>query len=147
MTRSDQSVPVPTNIIRIAAAVLIGPDGRTLLVRKRGTQAFMQPGGKIDAHEQPIEALARELEEELALKIDPVRATYLGHFCAPAVNEPGYEVQAELFLLHIDADVAPAAEIEEVQWIDPCGDGGLTLAPLTGEVILPFYRQIIPTSD
>lgn len=144
MTRSDQSVPVPTNIIRIAAAVLIGPDGRTLLVRKRGTQAFMQPGGKIDAHEQPIEALARELEEELALKIDPVRATYLGHFCAPAVNEPGYEVQAELFLLHIDADVAPAAEIEEVQWIDPRGDGGLTLAPLTGEVILPFYRQIIP---
>ena len=140
MTRSDQSVPVPTNIIRIAAAVLIGPDGRTLLVRKRGTQAFMQPGGKIDAHEQPIEALARELEEELALKIDPVRATYLGHFCAPAVNEPGYEVQAELFLLHIDADVAPAAEIEEVQWIDPRGDGGLTLAPLTGEVILPFYR-------
>ena len=147
MTRSDQSLPVPTNIIRIAAAVLIGPDGRTLLVRKRGTQAFMQPGGKIDAHEQPIEALARELEEELALKIDPVRATYLGHFCAPAVNEPGFEVQAELFLLHIDADVAPAAEIEEVQWIDPRGDGGLTLAPLTGEVILPFYRQIIPTSD
>ena len=140
MTRSDQSVPVPTNIIRIAAAVLIGPDGRTLLVRKRGTQAFMQPGGKIDAHEQPIEALARELEEELALKIDPVRATYLGHFCAPAVNEPGFEVQAELFLLHIDADVAPAAEIEEVQWIDSRGDGGLTLAPLTGEVILPFYR-------
>lgn len=147
MTRSDQSLPVPTNIIRIAAAVLIGPDGRTLLVRKRGTQAFMQPGGKIDAHEQPIEALARELEEELALKIDPVRATYLGHFCAPAVNEPGFEVQAELFLLHIDADVAPAAEIEEVQWIDPRGDGGLTLAPLTGEVILPFYRQITPTSD
>ena len=147
MTRSDQCVPVPTNIIRIAAAVLIGPDGRTLLVRKRGTQAFMQPGGKIDAHEQPIEALARELEEELALKIDPVRATYLGHFCAPAVNEPGFEVQAELFLLHIDADVAPAAEIEEVQWIDSRGDGGLTLAPLTGEVILPFYRQIIPTSD
>ena len=147
MTRSDQSVPVPTNIIRIAAAVLIGPDGRTLLVRKRGTQAFMQPGGKIDAHEQPIEALARELEEELALKIDPVRATYLGHFCAPAVNEPGFEVQAELFLLHIDADVAPAAEIEEVQWIDSRGDGGLTLAPLTGEVIVPFYRQIIPTSD
>lgn len=144
MTRSDQSLPVPTNIIRIAAAVLIGPDGRTLLVRKRGTQAFMQPGGKIDAHEQPIEALARELEEELALKIDPVRATYLGHFCAPAVNEPGFEVQAELFLLHIDADVAPAAEIEEVQWIDPRGDGGLTLAPLTGDVILPFYRQIIP---
>lgn len=29
------------NIIRIAAALLIDPQGRTLLVRKRGTQAFM----------------------------------------------------------------------------------------------------------
>jgi len=38
--------------IRIAAALLIEPNGQTLLVRKRGTQAFMQPGGKIDAGEQ-----------------------------------------------------------------------------------------------
>ena len=144
VSSSDISCAIPPNTIRIAAAVLIGPDGQTLLVRKRGTQAFMQPGGKIDAHEQPIDALARELEEELALTIDPARATYLGHFCAPAVNEPGFEVQAELFLLHIDAVVAPAAEIEEVQWIDPRGDGGVTLAPLTRDVILPFYRQIIP---
>lgn len=146
MTRSDQSVPVPTNIIRIAAAVLIGPDGRTLLVRKRGTLAFMQPGGKIEPHEQPITALARELEEELALKIDPANATYLGHFSAPAVNEPGFEVQAELFLLHIQQSVAPAAEIEEVQWIDPQGDGGLILAPLTRDLILPFYRDTMLTS-
>ena len=132
--------------MRIAAAVLIGPDGRTLLVRKRGTRAFMQPGGKIEAHEQPVNALARELEEELALNIDPASATYLGHFSAPAVNEPGFEVQAELFLLHIQQSVSPAAEIEEVQWIDPRGDGGLELAPLTRDLILPFYRDSVLTS-
>jgi 8-oxo-dGTP diphosphatase len=129
-----------TSIIRIAAALLIGPDGRTLLVRKRDTQAFMQPGGKIEAHEQPVQALARELDEELGLKIDPAQARYLGPFSAPAANEPGFVVQAEVFLLNIDAAVFPAAEIEEVRWIDPAGDGGLFLAPLTGEVILPFYR-------
>ena len=143
MISSEHSIP---KIIRIAAAVLIGPDGRTLLVRKRGTPAFMQPGGKIEAHEQPIKALIRELEEELALVIDPASATYLGHFSAPAANEPGFEVQAELFLLHIGQAVAPAAEIEEVQWIDPKGDGGLMLAPLTRDVILPFYRNTLLTS-
>ena len=132
-------------IIRIAAAVLIGPDGRTLLVRKRGTQAFMQPGGKIDAGEQPVEALARELEEELALVIDPASATWLGQFAAPAVNEPGFEVQAELFLVHISQPVVAAAEIEEVQWIDPQGDGGLVLAPLTRDLVLPFYRKTLLT--
>ncbi|MGF6112297.1 NUDIX hydrolase [Pseudomonas frederiksbergensis] len=129
----------PRNI-HIAAALLIGPDGRTLLVRKRGTHAFMQPGGKIEPHEQPAHALARELEEELGLVIDTAQATYLGRFSAPAANEPGFVVQAELFLLTIDSDVCPAAEIEEVRWIDPATDGQLTLAPLTRDVILPFYR-------
>lgn len=129
-----------SSLIRIAAALLIGPDGRTLLVRKRGTQAFMQPGGKIEAHEQPVQALVRELDEELGLAIDPAQARYLGPFSAPAANEPGFVVQAEVFLLNIDAPVSPAAEIEEVQWIDPAGDGDLLLAPLTGERILPFYR-------
>jgi 8-oxo-dGTP pyrophosphatase MutT (NUDIX family) len=129
-----------TPLIHIAAALLLGPDGRTLLVRKRGTRAFMQPGGKIEPHEQPVQALAREQEEELGLLIEPEQARYLGPFSAPAANEPGFVVQAEVFLLNIDATVLPAAEIEEVRWIDPAGDGGLQLAPLTGEVILPFYR-------
>ena len=143
---SEKTCAATPKIIRIAAALLIGPDGRTLLVRKRGTQAFMQAGGKIEPHEQPLTALARELEEELALKIDPASAAYMGHFSAPAVNEPGFEVQAQLFLLHIEQSVAPAAEIEEVQWIDPHTDGGLLLAPLTRDLILPFYRTSLLTS-
>jgi 8-oxo-dGTP pyrophosphatase MutT (NUDIX family) len=100
----------------------------------------MQPGGKIDAGEQPAEALARELHEELGLRIDPEAAVYLSQFSAPAANEPGFVVQAELFQVHIDVAVTPAAEIEEVRWIDPAGDGGLQLAPLTRDLILPFYR-------
>ncbi|MDQ0738813.1 NUDIX domain-containing protein [Pseudomonas sp. W4I3] len=126
--------------IRIAAAVLIDKDGQTLLVRKRGTQAFMQPGGKIDAGEQPVEALARELYEELNLRIDPADAVYLGQFSAPAANEPGFTVQAEMFQLHIGVAVTPAAEIEEIRWIDPMGDGGVHLAPLSRDQILPLYR-------
>lgn len=137
MIRSTATSP---RIIHIAAALLIGSDGRTLLVRKRGTQAFMQPGGKIESHEQPVDALARELEEELGLVIDPAHATFLGQFSAPAANEPGHVVQAELFQLAIDSDVTPAAEIEEVIWIDPATDGDVFLAPLTRDLILPFYR-------
>jgi 8-oxo-dGTP pyrophosphatase MutT (NUDIX family) len=128
------------SIIRIAAALLIGSDGRTLLVRKRGTTAFMQPGGKIEAHELPVHALVRELEEELDLRIDPAQAIFLGQFSAPAANEPGFVVQADIFQLTINTDVSPAAEIEEVIWIDPTTDGDVVLAPLTRDKILPFYR-------
>ncbi|MBK5376506.1 NUDIX domain-containing protein [Pseudomonas sp. TH43] len=129
-----------SRIIRIAAALLLNANGQTLLVRKRGTTAFMQPGGKIEAHELPVHALARELEEELDLQIDPAQAIFLGQFSAPAANEPGFVVQAEIFQLTINADVFPAAEIEEVIWIDPFTEGDVVLAPLTQDVILPFYR-------
>ncbi|WP_085699731.1 NUDIX domain-containing protein [Pseudomonas sp. B26(2017)] len=129
-----------SSTIRIAAALLLNSDGQTLLVRKRDTTAFMQPGGKIEAHELPVHALARELEEELGLLIDPAQASFLGQFSAPAANEPGFVVQAEIFQLTIDARVSPAAEIEEVIWIDPATDGNVVLAPLTRDLILPFYR-------
>ena len=132
--------------IRIAAALLVRGDGQTLLVRKRDTLAFMQPGGKIDAGEQPADALVRELHEELNLRVDPSQAVYLGQFSAPAANEPGFTVEAELFKVQVDVAVTPAAEIEEVCWIDPMGEGDLHLAPLTRDLILPFYRDSLATA-
>ncbi|MCI3946797.1 NUDIX domain-containing protein [Pseudomonas syringae] len=128
-------------VINIAAALLIGADGRTLLVRKRGTQAFMQPGGKIEAGEPAPSALARELEEELGLVIDPQQAVFLGEFAAPAANEPGFEVRCQLYEVRTGADVLPAAEIEEVIWVGADSLPGLHLAPLTRDLILPLYRQ------
>ncbi|GGU66933.1 DNA mismatch repair protein MutT [Pseudomonas laurentiana] len=140
--RVPRDEPTMTQIIRIAAALLIDPQGQTLLVRKRGTQAFMQPGGKIEAHERPVDALARELHEELGLQIDPLQAGYLGSFSAPAANEPGFEVQAELFRVHTHACVEPAAEIEEAVWVDASATVNLELAPLTRDWILPLYRTL-----
>ncbi|WP_027594173.1 NUDIX domain-containing protein [Pseudomonas sp. LAIL14HWK12:I7] len=131
------------NTLRIAAALLIAPQGRTLLVRKRGTVAFMQPGGKIDAGESPVEALVRELHEELGLRIDPAQAIHLGQFSAPAANEPGYQVQAELFRVDSAEAVTPAAEIEEVVWLAADQAPAFELAPLTRDLILPLYRQAV----
>ena len=34
------------NVISVVAALIRDEQGRVLLVRKRGTAAFMQPGGK-----------------------------------------------------------------------------------------------------
>ncbi|KPY35327.1 NUDIX hydrolase [Pseudomonas syringae] len=128
-------------IICIAAALLIGADGRTLLVRKRGTRAFMQPGGKIEPGEPAPQALARELEEELGLIVDPAQAVFLGEFTAPAANEPGFEVNCQLYEVRTDAQAVPAAEIEEVLWVDADSHAGLQLAPLTRDMILPLYLQ------
>ncbi|MDH0648250.1 NUDIX domain-containing protein [Pseudomonas sp. GD03858] len=130
-----------SNTIRIAAALLIDAQGRTLLVRKRGTQAFMQPGGKIDTGESPVQALVRELHEELGLRVDPAQAIHLGRFSAPAANEPGFEVQAELYCVHCAETVTPAAEIEELTWLAADQAPTLDLAPLTRDLILPLWRE------
>ncbi|MGJ4859383.1 NUDIX domain-containing protein [Labrys sp. La1] len=122
--------------IRIAAAVIVRPDGMTLLVRKRGTSAFMQPGGKIEPDEQPRQALCRELAEEIGLAVDPARPVYLGRFEAPAAHEDDRMVEAEIFRLDIAEPVAATAEIEEVAWVDPSAPGPLPLAALTRDHVL-----------
>lgn len=122
--------------IRIAAAVIVRPDGMTLLVRKRGTSAFMQPGGKIEPDEQPRQALCRELAEEIGLAVDPARPVYLGRFEAPAAHEDDRMVEAEIFRLEIAEPVAATAEIEEIAWVDPRAPGPLPLAALTRDHML-----------
>lgn len=125
-------------ILHIAAAILSAPDGRTLLVRKRGAGAFMQAGGKIEPGEDPRAALCRELAEELALHIAPDMPAYVGRFEAPAANEPGYTVSAEIYRIALtETALRPAAEIAEIAWVDPRAPG-LPLAPLTRDHILPL---------
>jgi 8-oxo-dGTP diphosphatase len=125
-------------IIHVAAGVVCRADGRTLLVRKRGTSVYMQPGGKIEKGEQPINALLRELREELGVTVDAPETAYLGCFTAPAANEPDSHVRAEVFRVTVRGPVRPGAEIEEILWLEPSAPGHLQLAPLTRDHILPL---------
>jgi 8-oxo-dGTP diphosphatase len=132
-------------VIRIAAALIRRADGRTLLVRKHNTRTFMQPGGKIEASEQPLAALCRELSEELCLELAPEELTYVGRFTAPAANEPGRLVDAEIFSVELRGPVRPAAEIEEILWLDPDQAAAVDIAPLTRDKLLPLCTRQIET--
>ncbi|MET4575502.1 NUDIX hydrolase [Ottowia thiooxydans] len=127
--------------IRIAAAIITRSDGQTLLVRKAGTSAFMQPGGKMEPAESAGHALCRELHEELALSVEPDELLYLGQYSAVAANEPGNTVVAEVFHLRVTSDVFPAAEIEDAMWVNPDAPGDLVLAPLTRDLLLPLCAK------
>ena len=131
------------HLIRIAAALLVGPDGRTLVVRKRGSEIFMQPGGKIDSGEKALAALVRELHEELALVVATADCRPLGRFRAAAANEPDAMVEADVFVVHLDlsvsASVSVQAELAELRWIDPQAPGDIQLATLSRDHILPAW--------
>jgi DNA polymerase-3 subunit epsilon len=129
-----------TTVLRLAAAIVTDPAGRALLVRKRGTERFMQPGGKVEPGESAVETLTRELREELGLELDPEKAEYLGIFRADAANEPDTLVSAAVFALVTDQQVEAQAEIDEIRWIDSI-DVDVPLAPLSSEQLLPLWQE------
>ena len=127
--------------IRVVAALIRDDGGRVLLVRKRGTTAFMQPGGKRGAGESDVAALAREIDEELGCRVAANSARSLGVFDAPAANEPGFVVRAAVYAVDIEGMIAPRAEIDQLVWVDPRALPDLPFAPLTRDHVLPLARR------
>lgn len=124
--------------LRIVAAVVERADGRHLLVRKRGTHAFMQVGGKIEPGEEPLAALLREFEEEVGVRLEPTDVESLGRFGAPAANEPDHVVDAHAYRVRLrpGTEVVVRAELEELVWIDPADPiASYPLAPLSRDLL------------
>jgi 8-oxo-dGTP diphosphatase len=125
-------------VIRIVAAVVLDRAGRLLLVRKRDTVTFMQPGGKFEPGETSEEALVRELREELGFELTAIDLEYVGRFEADAANEPGHRVDCDVHFTVIETEGVASAEIEELIWVDPTSMDHIALAPLTARVMRPY---------
>jgi len=124
--------------IHVSAAVIVDEEGRLLLVRKSGTTAFMQPGGKPEPGESADETLSRELAEELGVRVDPDRLRGLGRFTAAAANEPGFLVVADVFAADLGSQhPVVGAEIAELRWVTRADADRLEIAPLAREHFLP----------
>jgi len=127
--------------IRIAVAMIINRNGEMLTVRKRGTAKYQQPGGKIDPGETPLEALIRELNEELALTCSMENFRYEGRHREWAANEPGMIVEAEAYSWLASPDVTPQAEIEDIRWLPVKGKITVKRAALTEKHLFPIATK------
>ena len=138
--------PDDTPVVLTLSAVLVrDAGGRILLVRKRGTSKFMQPGGKLEPGESFSAAAAREMHEELGISVAESELEVLGDWYGPAANEENTFIDAGLFAYTLpasdggpDRQPAAAAEIEELLWMDPAQALERDdISPLLREHILP----------
>jgi len=92
-------------------------DGRVLSTRSRGKTVWYIPGGKREPGETDLEALAREVREELSVEVDVAEARAVGVFEAQAHGHAdGVLVRMSCYAAPYRGELAPAAEIEEMAW-------------------------------
>lgn len=94
-------------------------DGKILVARSLGKDAFYIPGGKREPGEADDEALLREIEEELTISLLPPSLEYFGTFTAQAHGKPaGIMVQMTCYWAKYTGEIQPASEIEEIRWVN-----------------------------
>jgi len=131
-----------------SSAIVVGPRG-TILHRHKRLGLWLQPGGHIDAAEEPEDAALREVREETGLHArHPAGGPRLVHVDVHDGGRGHIHLDLRYLLLADDEDPAPpAGESQDVRWFGwddaiAAGDLGLTGAlRMVRAMQLPDYED------
>lgn len=89
-----------------------------LSTKSYGKDKFYIPGGKREVGETDEQALLREIEEELSVKLKPETLNYIGTFEAQAHGHPdGVMVKMTCYAGKYTGELKASSEIEVIQWL------------------------------
>jgi 8-oxo-dGTP pyrophosphatase MutT (NUDIX family) len=101
-------------------ALLWERDGRLLVARTHGRDAWYLPGGKREAGEAPADALVREVREELGVVLDATTIEPVVTVEAVAHGWPaGTRVRMSCWRGAVAGEPRPCGEIAELAWLGP----------------------------
>jgi 8-oxo-dGTP diphosphatase len=127
------SMPADT-IQRRTIGILQRPDGRVLLERRAAKKTRLTdwklPGGKIDTDEDAREALIREMQEELGIRVNEVRP-----WITRTADYPQGRFMLSIFRITAWAEEPRPMEGQELSWQDP---DNLRLDP-----VLPAHQRVL----
>jgi (d)CTP diphosphatase len=114
-------------IVRVVAG-LVERHG-LLLIARRGPGMELAgcwefPGGKLEDGESPAEALVRELDEELGIRVQPLAEIGVAGF-----EHRGRTIRLEGWAATLEAGEPEPREHDAVLWIDPARLAPRVLAP------------------
>lgn len=102
-------------VIRKVGAVILSDDRqRMVVVRKKGKSVFIIPGGKPEGTESDVEALKRELREELNIELQD--CSFLGEYAETAAFGEGSLI-LRVYDVVVSGHLSVDNEIEEAVWI------------------------------
>ncbi len=93
-------------------------DRKILSTRSKGKDAWYIPGGKREEGESDLQALVREVKEEMDVELIEDSIKYFDTFKAQAHGNPeGVFVQMTCYTGDYRGELNPSAEIEEMGWL------------------------------
>ncbi len=118
------------------SALAVIENNRLLVVKPHKSGFLLMPGGKPEQGETPVEALKREIMEELGCSIEESSIVRLGTFEDAAAGSSNM-VSIELYTGRLVGIPKPCSEIEELVWV---GSGSLDerITPVIRNKIMPF---------
>jgi 8-oxo-dGTP diphosphatase len=103
-------------------AILFDPSGRLLLVLERMRGEWSYPAGYVDRGEDHLQAVVREMSEELGLQLEPERFTHLATHAHE--ERPGGPLDFKTYRAHVSAEEASSvrrqySELVDHRWVTP----------------------------
>lgn len=117
------------------AAVIIR-SGLVLLVKKRGTNVFISPGGKPEKGELKKDCLARELMEELSVNL--LYSHKVGVFSKKSAFENKI-ITVEVDISDVSGNPVASSEIEEIAWVDK--NSTLDIGSVFADEVIPLLSK------
>jgi len=126
----------------VVVAALIESDGKILACQRRKNDAFGLkwefPGGKVDGDENPAEALARELKEELGVDAAIGEEIYRTRH---RYAELAREIELIFFAARAEWGNMRNLAFEQMRWVTPGELAALDFLPADREFVVMLARR------
>lgn len=142
-SRPETAQTAASRILLVVAGVLVDREGRILLARRppgkplAGLWEF--PGGKVEPHESPEQALIRELDEELGIDIS---GGCIAPFTFVSENIGARHLLMPLYLCRRWRHEPKAREGQELLWVTPEELDAYPM-PAPDRPLIPLLKELL----
>ncbi len=135
----------PAVVVRVVAAALYDAAGRVLITERpagKHMAGFWEfPGGKVDAGESDEAALARELHEELGVRVTAAR-----HLMSLTHRYPDRTVELSLWVVERYSGEPSGLDGQGLRWVEPGQLAAQNIRPADRPFVERLMQGVTPSS-